>query len=255
MHWLSAGAGASCPDLSCQRGHAFLMGKMNNRKLLGWRLHTRQKNKWKNHAMAKPPTQVHAIGVCLLSAIFWPSSVNLSCFFWLQFKEGKQRERVTSYSCVWWNVCFLQQLERFFWNPRIFPVRKWASSTVWRLLWSSELVWTSDAPWPFAARKTPRRLGDWWPIPPGAWARSSQRWGSDMIFVLTDAWRQSGRILPHSNKEEVHKVRSDIFFVRQFSVDSMDTTWKKHCKNFASSRKQWINYIPIVWYQCFGIHA
>lgn len=29
--------------------------------------------------------------------------------------------------------------------------------------------------------------------------------GSDMIFVLTDAWRQSAFILPHSNQEEVRK--------------------------------------------------
>ena len=72
------------------------------------------------------------------------------------------------------------------------------------------------------------RLGEW-PIP----SLGSQP-GSDMIFVLTDAWRQSGRILPHSNKEEVHKVRTS--FCAPFFVDS----WIQHEKNmqeFASSPK------------------
>eukprot|EP00438_Fugacium_kawagutii_P012208 Skav207866 [mRNA] locus=scaffold1988:123145:124939:+ [translate_table: standard] len=36
-----------------------------------------------------------------------------------------------------------------------------------------------------------------------------QKQGSDMIFVLTDAWRQSRYVVPYSNKEEVRKDGED----------------------------------------------
>jgi len=50
--------------------------------------------------------------------------------------------------------------------------------------------------------------------------------GSDMIFVLTDAWRQSGRILPHSNKEEVHKDGED-----EEELDRFERAIRAHDRN------------------------
>ena len=58
--------------------------------------------------------QVHAIGVCLLSAILWPSSVNLSCF------TGKQRERVTHVLMMF--VSYNTLKDRGSFHPYIFPV-------------------------------------------------------------------------------------------------------------------------------------
>ena len=49
-------------------------------------------------------------------------------------------------------------------------------------------------------------------------------WGSDMIFVLTDAWRQSAFILPHSNQEEVRKVGSQSS-ARNFRMVEREERW------------------------------
>lgn len=195
--------------------------------------------------------KVHAIGVCLLSAIFWPSSVNLSCFFWLQFKEGKQRERVTH---VFDEMFVSYNSLKDFFEIHVFSRsenehRQLCGDFCDHRNWSGPRM-HHDL---FAARKPHGGLGEWPPSPLGS--LGSQRWGSDMIFVLTDAWRQSGRILPHSNKEEVHKVRSNIFFVPPFSVDSTDATWKKTlqevCFFTQAVNKLYTNcVVPVFWYTC-----
>ena len=49
-----------------------------------------------------------------------------------------------------------------------------------------------------------------------------------MIFVLTDAWRQSAFILPHSNQEEVRKVGTQSR-ARNFRTVEREERWD--CKD------------------------
>ena len=233
MHWLSAGAGASCPDLSCQRGQT--------------------KKQVKKSCNDPKPLRCMPLGYVFYRQFSGLPVSTLAVFFYYNLrKESREKELPVTHVFDEMFVSY-NSLKDFF-EIHVFSRsenehRQLCGDFCDHRNWSGPRM-HHDL---FAARKPHGGLGEWPPSPLGS--LGSQRWGSDMIFVLTDAWRQSGRILPHSNKEEVHKVRSNIFFVPPFSVDSTDATWKKTLQEVCFFTQAVNNYIPIVWYQCFGIHA
>ena len=160
MHWLSAGAGASCPDLSCQRGQT--------------------KKQVKKSCNGPKPLRCMPLGYVFYRQFSGLPVSTLAVFFDYNLrKESREKELPVTHVFDEMFVSY-NSLKDFFEIHVFSPVRKWASSTVWRLLWSSELVWTSDAPWPFCCKKTPRRLGGMAPIPPWELGLAALRFRHDL---------------------------------------------------------------------------
>lgn len=182
--------------------------------------------------------QVHAIGVCLLSAILWSSSVNLSCF------TGKQRERVTHVLMMFVSYNTLKDRGSFHWHfpgdPQKMSIVNCVATFViigiglgLRSILSLQKSHSSKPSWHMEQPCS---------LQVQTWSLSSQMPGDNLAgSYLTPIRRRYTRF-------------GSMFFCAAFSVgfmDTTDTTWTTTCKSFASSPEQW-EVIPTVWYHCLA---